>query len=84
MNTDLKSWRGKTVLKTPQSKRWREFPVHSHCAERLDCGAFTAAVARDWSSLPREQFPVARHRQAGLAEGEGVGAEVCHAAKRLN
>jgi len=50
--------------------------VPSNYAERLDCGAFTAAVARDWSSLPREQFPVAGHRQAGFAEGEGNSGAV--------
>jgi C1A family cysteine protease len=37
---------GKAVLKTPQSKRWRECQVLPNRAKRLDCGAFTAAFGR--------------------------------------
>ncbi len=34
--------------------------------------------------FPRGAVSTAGHRQTGFAEGEGVGAEVCHTSKRLN
>jgi hypothetical protein len=34
------------VLKPPHSKRWRGYRTLTNFAKRLDCGAFTAAVAR--------------------------------------
>jgi hypothetical protein len=67
------------MLKTPQSpakRDWRGSQAHSNCAKRLDCGAFTAAVARDWSSLPRGQFSAAWHWQAGFAEGQRNGGSL--------
>jgi hypothetical protein len=33
----------KAALKSPQSKRWRASLASWNFAERLDCGAFTAA-----------------------------------------
>ena len=35
----------KAVLKSPQSKRYRDDQACSRFTERLDCGAFTAAFA---------------------------------------
>jgi hypothetical protein len=62
-------WRccGNTLLRLSQ---------RSNNAKRLDCGAFTAAVARDWSSLPRGQFSAAWHWQAGFAEGQRNGGSL--------
>ena len=39
--------RPKAVLKTPQSRRWRDQAAASEGAKRLDCGGFSAAVPRD-------------------------------------
>jgi len=35
----------KAALKRPYSKRWRETPPASACAQRLECGRFSAAVS---------------------------------------
>jgi hypothetical protein len=36
----------KAVLKPPHSRRWRDYRTSPNFAKRLDCGAFTAAIAR--------------------------------------
>jgi hypothetical protein len=36
----------KAVLKSPQSKRWRDFLASSNFAKRLECAAFSGAVVR--------------------------------------
>jgi hypothetical protein len=36
----------KAVLKTPQSKRYRDCQATTNLAKRLECGRFTAALGR--------------------------------------
>jgi hypothetical protein len=43
---------GKAVLKTPQSKRYRDCQATTNLAKRLECGRFTAALGRAALSHP--------------------------------